>query len=278
MTARPAPGEAVVFVHLPKSGGTTLRRVIARQYPARSIHVLARPVRESVQAFRGLPEPRRRALRLVAGHAPFGLHRFLPQGARYVSMVREPVSRVASLYEHILASPAHKLHDAVARGGMSLLEYVESGVSQAADNGQTRLLSDTPYVRAGTCSQAMLDAARRNIEEHFAVLGVTERFDESLILMSLALGWTRSLRYHRANVTRGLRRPIPEGVREAVARRNALDVELHRFAAERLAARVAEAGPDLQRMVARLRRGNALYGPALRLRSRAAGRLRGGAR
>jgi hypothetical protein len=36
---------AVVFIHIPKMGGTSLLDVLVRQYRAGAVHVLARPIR-----------------------------------------------------------------------------------------------------------------------------------------------------------------------------------------------------------------------------------------
>ncbi|OZA10434.1 MAG: hypothetical protein B7Y02_10695, partial [Rhodobacterales bacterium 17-64-5] len=44
-------------------------------------------------------------------------------------------------------------------------------------------------VTVGTSDQLdLLDTAKRNIEENFAVAGLTERFDESLVMMAIELG------------------------------------------------------------------------------------------
>ena len=47
----------------------------------------------------------------------------------------------------------------------------------------------------------MLERAKRNLDEHFSWLGMTERFDESLILLRRTFGW-RDVRYVSRNVSR----------------------------------------------------------------------------
>ncbi len=46
----------------------------------------------TAERFKTLSEERRRRLRVVRGHAVYGIHEFLPQGATYITMLREPVA------------------------------------------------------------------------------------------------------------------------------------------------------------------------------------------
>jgi hypothetical protein len=47
----------------------------------------------------------------------------------------------------------------------------------------------------------MLDIAKRNLASHFAVIGITEEFDRSLILMKRRLAWRHPF-YTSQNVSR----------------------------------------------------------------------------
>lgn len=76
----------------------------------------------------------------------------------------------------------------------------------------------------------MLETAKRNLET-FAVVGLTERFDASLMLLGQRFGWTR-LGYRKANQTR--KRPptssIDPETRTALENLSTLDRELYDFA------------------------------------------------
>jgi hypothetical protein len=97
-------------------------------------------------------------------------------------------------------------------------------------NGQTHVISggiserDTP--------QAALRRAKANIVRLFAVAGLTEMFDASVVLMKRKLRWPRTPLYVRENTTAG-RLPLeqipPEAVRDIEAC-NPLDLALYRFA------------------------------------------------
>jgi hypothetical protein len=242
----------VVFVHLPRTGGTTLTLIVTRQFPAAlSFAFDGADMDGSLARYRALPEHRRRALRLITGHVPFGIHEIVGLGD-YVTMLRDPVERVISMYEYILRRPAHFLHDRVV--AMDLAEYVETGVHPDARNGQCRLLSGEPH-EAATCvgEVDLLERAWRNLES-FVAVGLTERFDESLLLYRDRLGWER-LSYGCENVLAG--RPsaatFPAEVLEVVRQHNTLDLELYARVRTRFDEALATV-PDRDRQLQELRR------------------------
>src|SRR5690606_10545236 len=112
-----------------------------------------------------------------------------------------------------------------------LKAYVLSGISPELDNGQTKAISGN-FTHYGCCTREDLEAAKSNLREWFTVTGITERYDESLLLMHKRLGWNFGPYYVRANVTRS--RPRKTGVSpdtiEAIREVNSLDVELYEFA------------------------------------------------
>ena len=263
----------VIFLHLGKTGGMTLKRVVQRQYPAGNSYAIeGKDVRAAIAAFAGLPECERR-LRLLSGHVHYGVHELLPQPAVYFTVLRDPVERVASLYHYIRSRPGHHLYDAIERQRMSVADFVRSGISVEADNGQTRLLAgpDGRSLPFGTCTTELLERARANLARHFAVVGLTERFDETLLLLRDAFGWRR-LFYVRRNVTdRRIRRDTLDAEAMcAIEERNTLDIELYRDASAAFEERIREQGPVFHARLRLLRLENALYGRLRSVRARLA--------
>jgi len=238
----------LIFLHVPKTAGLTLRSIIRRQYPP-GVIVDAPPT--------GLVEmtaEERARVRVILGHVPFGTHSQMSVPARYVTMLRNPVDRVVSLYYHLLGKPQNLHHPWVR--GRSLEEYAASAHPQAM-NHQTQLLSGhTAGLEAGS-----LDAARQTLLHHVACCGVNERFDESLLLFKHALGW-RNVFYLRENVSsvRPALSAIPASTIRVIERNNELDAELYSFAARQLDATL-EAQPEaFWRELHRFRRINRVYG------------------
>ena len=141
----------------------------------------------------------------------------MPQECDYITMLREPVARVVSTYHHVLDHPRHWFHDEAVGNDMGLEEFVEA-IAGPADNLQTRLLAgrvEGELVTRADGSVAVtplgaeaLEEARANLDR-FLVVGLTERFDESFILVRRALGWRLPM-YATRNAARGPRRAAAE--------------------------------------------------------------------
>src|SRR5205814_3759067 len=92
----------VLFMHIPKTAGSAFRRAISANYRESEIAYVY-PTRPGflVSDLRELPLEQRRAFRLVVGHFQFGVHEALPQDAQYITIVREPSTRVLSQYAYL---------------------------------------------------------------------------------------------------------------------------------------------------------------------------------
>src|SRR6266403_3878281 len=113
--------EALIFLHIPKTAGTTLNRIIEWQYNPLSIFTIdPYGIRATTERFKTFSEQRRRRLRVVRGHLFYGIHEFLPQAATYITMLRDPVARLLSTYYFILRRPLHPLHRKLKRGRLGV--------------------------------------------------------------------------------------------------------------------------------------------------------------
>lgn len=272
MSRAALPHQSVLFLHIPKAAGTTLHRIIDRQYDPERIHTLdGQDTHGAIEAFKKLPPAVREQIACLKGHMPFGLHAYLPQPCTYITLLRDPVERIASHYYYVLRRPNHYLHDQVASRGLSLRDYALSALSDELINGQTRLVAGIDGD-----DDTMLAAARRNLETWFAVVGVVERFDESLLLMKRRLGW-RQPYYERANVTEG--RPtthhIPSDAVQAIREVNRLDMQLYDHAVRLLDEAIRAEGRGFRRDMRQFWLLNTLRGLAGAYGGRAAWRAKG---
>jgi hypothetical protein len=177
----------------------------------------------------------------------FGMHAYLRQPSRYVTMLRHPVSRVVSHYEYVRRTPEHYAHHEVVDRDLTLEAYVASGLSSEVNDGQVRLLCGRDSAEAvphGEVSEDMLEAAAANLRTHVLAVGLTERFDESLLLFQRLLGWP-DVRYTPENTAPpGARPSITSAARAMIERYNALDLRLYEQARQILERALAATGVD----------------------------------
>ncbi len=99
------------------------------------------------------------------------------------------------------------------------------------DNGQTRRLAGEMDRPCGSVNAEMLERAKSNLAG-FAVVGLTERFHESLLLLQRAFGWTLDASPPRnVGQNRPRRSELSGDALKAIERSNYFDAELYRFAA-----------------------------------------------
>jgi hypothetical protein len=227
----------LIFLHLPKTAGSTLAYILERQYGSGGVLAL-------YDSFFGeelvtVPQSQLERTKVITGHFYFGAHTFISKPSTYITFLREPVDRVISHYYYVRRDPTHYLYP-LARE-MSLREYVESCGLCEPNNDQTRLLAGKDLAtKDGACSTDMLPVAKKNLQEHFAVVGISEAFDQSLLLMKQVFGW-RHPYYSRQNVSRHRikNEDIPPKTIRTIHSYNELDCELYGYATEILQKQIA---------------------------------------
>jgi hypothetical protein len=261
----------VIFLHVGKTAGATMRRALRREFRASQVMNLEAPTVQpgrlrrdgAVAYFAGLPEAERARPRLIMGHMTYGLHESVPRPSSYVTLMREPMKLITSQYHHVRRLSGHHLYEE-AKAYPDLASYVRSGLSLEMDNSQVRAYAGDTTTPFGGCTREMLDRAKAHLES-FAVVGLTERFDESLVLMQRAFDWTR-IRYVSVNVDPGRdRRDVPSEEDLAfIKEQNALDLELYAWAEARFAVTVSDA-PGFDSALGRFKQANERYQPWGRL-------------
>lgn len=245
--------QPVIFLHIPKTAGTTLSHIIERQYSSEHIVSFGSDTHKSIQKFKSLSRKRRARIRMLKGHMGFGLHKYFPNNANrspavYFTLMRNPVERVISHYHHVLQYPTHYLYTYTNNGLLDLDSFLKTKIPLMLDNGQTRLISGVwENVPFGACDADILAIAKKNLHEHFALLGLTERFDETLCLLRIVLGWSHDIAYVRTNVA--TQRPRPEEVsaetRATIIECNQLDIALYKYATQLFEDKVQQYGSVL---------------------------------
>ena len=217
--------EAVIFLHIPKTAGTTLNRIIEWQYNPLSIFTVdPYRIRATIVRFKTFSEQRRRRFRVVRGHLRYGIHEFLPQGATYITLLREPAARLLSTYYFILRDHLHPLHRKFKRERLGVEELIQ--LTPHRQNQQCRMIAGIGAEEI--CDERTLDVAKENLTRSFQVVGLCERFEESLLLMMKSFGWQVPF-YENWKVAKN-RSAIEPRVVDMIREHNRFDLELYDFA------------------------------------------------
>jgi hypothetical protein len=225
----------LIFLQVPKTGGSTLIHLLsAALQPALHIHQAP-----GVRKFLSFSQVERDSLRLVAGHMPYGIHRFTNQRFSYFTFLREPIDRVVPAYYYVKRTTEHPMRHRVA-AGISLLQYMQ----EAEDNRQTRQLGR--YDFAEILSRQKYWWARiplRGVNrEHLAVaketlhschfVGLYENFAEDVCELFERLGLPRPLDIPR--VLESVGRPrvaeLEPHIVEEIRKEHLFDCELYEYA------------------------------------------------
>lgn len=234
MSAYPVPYKPLVFIHLPRTAGTTFHQLVIKQFSESAMLRISSPA--ELEQFRHWSEADKAKYKFVFGHIGFSFDSAIEPPYPCVTFLREPVARVASIYQYIRSNPAHTHHKTVVERNLPLADFIEQRVSvMNTDNGMTRLLCGLPddarSVPFGGCTPDMLAAAKKNLRERVTVLGLTEQFDASLVLLRRHFGWKSPL-YTRKNITGGGSRTQELEPREVdlIQAANELDLKLYAYA------------------------------------------------
>ncbi len=244
-----------IFVHVPKTAGTSLVAMLRQEHGRSAVWGMYGEERDAlVEQYLALPANERAQIRAITGHVEFGVHRFVAGPVRYVTMLRDPIDRVVSHYHYARRVTSEEWARRALEGVVSLDDYVtRSPDAPKFNNAHVRFLGGDLRESELPPTRHMLDCAKRNLER-FAVVGLQERFDESVLLMRRALGWGwPSLRQHNVTAERPHVGTLDAHTRDLIAEHNALDLELYAFGRECFERQLAAYGPGLHEDLATLR-------------------------
>jgi len=225
----PRHPHTVLFMHIPRTGGTALREAIATNYRQSEVAYLypeapGMPVHDLSQ----LPLIQRANLRCVMGHFRFGIDHCLPGRCDYVTLMRDPVERVLSQYFFRVENLPGVLSDAGRL--LSLPEVLERRLTPEFDNYMVRYfagVSDDDYP-AGTLDEGVYKRALHNLRTRFRFVGLLEELADSYSTMARLFGWEKGSLKVTNHGVRTADASDPHVVRAAVEKFNLLDIRLYR--------------------------------------------------
>jgi hypothetical protein len=250
----------LIFIHLPKTGGTTLSHIMVPHFPEDQIFHIRNPEqkrapiyskhRGTIEDFIGLPESDRTRFRLILGHMEFGLHEHILRPSRYLTILREPVSRVLSQHgQHNRMITKNELDGKP----LTLDEFLREKPA-VLNNHQSKYLLGKLFKKLNADEKT--GRLKERLEKYFVLVGTLERFDETVVLLNLIMGW-KSRAYKKKNVGDpelqiGQNQALIHHIREV----NGLDSTIHSYANDLLDSRILAFGKKFHKELKRFKNQN----------------------
>jgi len=252
-----------IHLHIPKTGGTTLRDIIQRQYQSEKILMIPK-LDESEDILKEVSTSQINQLKLIQGHLKYGIHNHFHRRAKYFAIIRDPINRVLSTYYYVLSQKNNPQNLSTSNNQMTIYDYVQSGVNPFLINGQTQLISgktgniDNPIIK----SEELFSLAKENIANDFLFLGITEMFDETILILKNMLGWHMPY-YSIANRTKN--KPnydaVDPTVTSFIKEHNQLDIKLYNITKTSLLNKIVEENDIFQNRINKFKKINKLLNP-----------------
>lgn len=191
------------YIHAPSCGGTTLWSILRTGFGPGKFKRVPSGEGALVPYCDGVSgNEANAAIPMLGGH--FGLayaKKYLPERT-FFSLVRNPLDRAVSAFARNVRNEKRKVTGSYAE---AFLKF-ERRLAPLGKIGW--LLSDQE--RAGDdqkVTPAMLDDLKASLPVNFGLIGVAERYTESLFLMKDLFGWDEVPLYDRRNVGAGAKKP-----------------------------------------------------------------------
>jgi galactose-3-O-sulfotransferase len=180
----------LLFMHIPKTAGTAFREAALANYKQSEVaYIYADPPGFPLY-LEDLPMEQRARFRFVAGHLVYGMHDWIPNDCCYFTILREPLSRIWSAYNHLIEQH-NKLVFAADDRIRSLEEMFENRIAAELDNLVVRYFSgvDGRSFPVGTVDREVYELAVLHLEQAFPYVGMQERLEDAYAYLRNRLGW-----------------------------------------------------------------------------------------
>lgn len=213
----------IIFLHISKTAGTTLRQVVIKNYAREEVAPCYGNESEKQECFSLAIKNK---FPIIFGHLDFSfLNDQIMEEYELVSMMRNPVDQVISHYVHSLRSddPKHTPYDDI-----SMPEFLET---YRGRNWQCQYLSGFKERPEALNSPAeMLEKALQNLNR-LDFCGISENFSESLHFLKWRYNW-KNLRFQPENrsMDQQLSRELKHRYEMEIRKHNEQDVILYQHA------------------------------------------------
>ena len=256
--------DILYFLHIQKTAGTTLMNILDSYFDLDSIY----PEQFWEKLLPNLPLDFSK-YKLVRGHFGYGIYRILPKKPVYITMLREPIERTISDYEHIRRDKI-KDKEYVPKNETildALKHFRRKKIFTNAQTGYVALDLDMPSLIANrpstekqimirrwlgvagkqTPDDKLLEDAKKHLLECVFV-GIVEKFEESLFLLYYTFGWRPLSAAWKLNPSpkRSKSQDLPSETLNEIKKCTKLDSELYAFANQLFDQRYSQMVEDLK--------------------------------
>ncbi len=222
----------LIFFHIPKTAGLTFLQILSAHYPENAI--LDIHDEKSFKNNADINPDKLAEYQVLSGHFPFSFIEKCPKNSTSITFLRDPSKRVLSLFNFYKNNRHLDFWKRIDREDVELEEFLTLSPYEAGD-AQTRAILDREL---STFEQDVAEAIER-LENEFAFTGVTEMFDESVLLLARRLQW-RNLFYKRHNVGEYGKDSYNSDVMFEIENLNRRDQAVYNHMADKLRAEVSE--------------------------------------
>ncbi|MDQ3047170.1 MAG: sulfotransferase family protein [Bacteroidota bacterium] len=256
--------ETLIFLHIPKTAGTTVHHILHAQYKGKNMFSTENP--GQISNYKILSEEQKKQLSIIKGHFPYGIHYEHPLPAAYFTFLRDPIKRSISAFNYLYEHKAHFFHAEIMRNQYTLKQMLKDGHMKIFDNCQVRYLADALDLEYGAVDESVYQRALHNLENGIRVTGICERFDESIVLIRDEFGWNEPF-YIMENVSISTHRKneFDEETMGLLHQFNKYDLLLYEYATKRFEDTISSKGPQFQAEVNTFKRKNSLQTPFRKL-------------
>ncbi len=227
----------IIFNHIPKTAGTTLRILLNRVYsPERVYFIESKNIERSLRRFKEFTDSARQEYKVIAGHGASSFTPLVTNPFR-ITILREPVDQFISQYSYLRKS-TNSIYKADIARLESIEEYIDYAKEKGQDNLLTRYLSESlefltdPEVTTpdmDKSGESLLKKAKLNLKKYDAVLSV-RHFDRGVYRLKKLLQWEKIPVYRPVNITRPkLKGKLSEDVMEKINNTLKFDRQLWDF-------------------------------------------------
>jgi len=164
-----------IILHIPKTAGTTIRMILEDDEKVKLLSVY--PGEKHYTQLSDIKKMDLKDYDIIYGHINFGIHNLAKiDDFKYIAFLRNPVDRIISYYNHVMYNDPNFKNKPI-----SLIKFLNRPDKQVY-NHQVRVISGIDFDKFH-CNDKIFEKAVENLKKYFLMVGITEEFDKSLILL-----------------------------------------------------------------------------------------------